>query len=230
MEQIAANLDHVRQRLVAACGRAGRAPDTVRLLAVTKGFGPSAIACAMAAGQSEFGENYIQEAMGKIDALAGKQATWHFIGPIQSNKTQDIAARFDWVHGIDRLKIAERLAAQRPAGLAALQVCVQVNISGEASKSGCTPESAAALCAQIAALPRLRLRGLMAIPAAVDSAESSRPAFRRLRTLLQQIAESGTVPAGFDTLSMGMSGDFEIAVEEGATIVRIGTAIFGARD
>ena len=231
MNDIAGNLAAVHQRLEQACARAGRAAGAVRLVAVSKPSPAAAIAAAAAAGQRDFGENYLQEALAKIETLAGSGLGWHFIGPVQSNKTRDLAARFDWVHGVERLKIAERLSAQRPETLPALNVCVQVNVSDEASKSGCSPDQAPALCAAVAHLPRLRLRGLMAIPAAVDAPETARPAFRRLRALFEQIRAAGAVAAAdFDTLSMGMSADFEVAVEEGATLVRVGSAIFGRRE
>jgi len=230
MNEIADNLGVVLQRLQSACARAGRLPDAVRLIAVSKAFPVQAVETAMAAGQCRFGENYLQEALGKIEMLGDAALEWHFIGPIQSNKTREIASHFAWVHGVERLRIIERLSAQRPQGLPPLNVCVQVNISGEASKSGCSLEQTPELCAAIAALPRLRLRGLMAIPEAVEDAEASRPAFRRLRTLFEQIHSAGAInPVDFDTLSMGMSGDFDVAVEEGATLVRVGSAIFGAR-
>ena len=230
MNEIADNLRMVLQRVESACARAGRPSETVQLIAVSKTFAAPAIAAAAAAGQRRFGENYLQEALEKIEALRDAGLEWHFIGPIQSNKTREIAANFAWVHGVERLRIIERLSAQRPQGLPPLNVCVQVNISGEASKSGCSLEQAPEMCAAIAALPRLRLRGLMAIPEAADSAEASRPAFHRLRTLFERIrADSAVNPADFDTLSMGMSGDFEAAIEEGATLVRVGSAIFGGR-
>jgi len=231
MNEIADNLGIVVQRLQSACARAGRAPDAVRLIAVSKTFPAAAVQAAAAAGQHRFGENYLQEALVKIQALADSALEWHFIGPIQSNKTREIASHFSWVHGVERLRIIERLSAQRPQDLPALNVCVQVNVSGEASKSGCALEQAPELCAAIAALPRLRLRGLMAIPEAVENAEAARPAFRQLRTLFERIRAGGAVkPADFDTLSMGMSGDFEVAIEEGATLVRVGSAIFGQRE
>jgi PLP dependent protein len=230
MNDIAGNLAAVHQRLEKACARAGRAVAAVRLVAVSKTFPAEAVAAAVAAGQRDFGENYLQEALAKIVAAGDARLCWHFIGPVQSNKTRDLAVRFDWVHGVERLKIAERLSAQRPETLPALNVCVQLNVSGEASKSGCAPEEAKALCAVVAGLPRLRLRGLMAIPAAVDDPEAARPAFRRLRELFEEIRNAGVAGADFDTLSMGMSGDFEVAVEEGATLVRVGSAIFGRRE
>jgi pyridoxal phosphate enzyme (YggS family) len=237
MNHIADNLAAILQRLDGACAAAGRAAGTARLVAVSKTFAAAAVAQAAAAGQRDFGENYLQEALPKIQALAsqglgnglGHGLVWHFIGPLQANKTREVAAHFDWVHGIERLKIAERLSAQRPDGLPPLQVCIQVNVSGEASKSGCAPEQAAGLCRAVAALPRLRLRGLMAIPAPAEDAEASRPAFRLLRSLLDSIRGAG-MPADFDTLSMGMSGDFEVAAQEGATLVRVGSAIFGRRE
>lgn len=233
MDPLASRLDAIRQRIAAATLRSGRAAGSARLIAVSKTFGAEAIAEAAAAGQDDFGESYVQEALRKIgsaETLAGRHLGWHFIGPIQGNKTAAIAAGFDWAHGVDRLRIAERLSAQRSPGREPLKVCVQVNVSGEASKAGCAPDEAAALCAEIAALPGLHLRGLMCIPEAVDDAELARPGFRRLRALFDAIRASGTVDAGlFDTLSMGMSGDFEVAIEEGATLVRVGSAIFGGR-
>jgi pyridoxal phosphate enzyme (YggS family) len=231
MNEITDNLAGLQQRMHAACLRSGRQPQSVGLIAVSKGFPAQAIAAAAAAGQRRFGESYLQEAQGKIEALAEARLEWHFIGPIQSNKTREIAACFAWVHGLERPRIAERLSAQRPAGLPPLNVCVQVNVSGESSKSGCSPQQAAELCSTVAALPGLRLRGLMAIPAAADRAEAARPAFRTLHSLLDQIRAAGAVKVlEFDTLSMGMSDDFEVAIEEGATLVRLGTAIFGSRE
>jgi len=226
LDDIGANVAAVRERMAAACKAAGRPADAVRLLAVTKTFGVEAIAQAMAAGVCEFGENYLQEAVAKISRLPREAVTWHFIGPIQSNKTRGIAETFDWVHGIDRPKIAQRLSDQRPADLPALQVCVQVNISGEASKSGCAPEEAESLCRAVAQLPRLTLRGLMAIPAPEESGRDVRADYRRLRELFDRLRRSGLQ---LDTLSAGMSHDLEIAIEEGSTLVRIGTAIFGER-
>lgn len=230
MNDIAGNLAAVLQAVKSASLAAGRPPAAVRLVAVSKTFPAAAIRAAAAAGQRAFGENYLQEALGKIGGLQDLGLEWHFIGPVQSNKTREIAAHFDWVHGVERLKIAERLSAQRRQTLPPLDVCVQVNVSGEASKSGCAPAEAPALCAAVAALPRLRLRGLMTIPEAAETAEQARPAFRALRQLHQAIRDAGAVdPALFDTLSMGMSGDFQAAIAEGATLVRIGSAIFGAR-
>ena len=230
--EIQARLEGLRQRIGHACARANRPADEVRLLAVSKAFGAPDLIAATLAGQNEFGENYVQEALTKINALgeAGLRPVWHFIGPMQSNKTRAIAEHFAWVHTIDRLKIAERLSTQRPEKLPPLEACVQVNVSAEDSKSGCTPAEAAALCAGVARLPRLRLRGLMAIPAPVERPEESRPHFRAVRALFESIRNGGGVdPQHFDTLSMGMSDDFEIAIEEGATLVRIGSALFGKR-
>jgi pyridoxal phosphate enzyme (YggS family) len=231
MNDIAGNLAAVLQRLRAACVCAGRPAGAAALVAVSKAFPAEAVAAAAAAGQRAFGENYVQEALAKMEALAALSLEWHFIGPVQANKTRELAVRFDWVHGLDRLKIAERLSAQRPRARPALNVCVQVNVSGEASKSGCSPEEAPALCAAAAKLPGLRLRGLMAIPAAGETPAQARPAFAALRELHKRIAAEGAVDAAaFDTLSMGMSADFEAAVEEGATLVRVGSAIFGKRE
>jgi len=227
---IADKLAQVHSRIASACVAAGRPVQSVTLLAVSKTFGVDAIAEAHAAGQRCFGENYVQEAVEKVAVLEGlvPRPEWHLIGPIQSNKTRVVAATFDWVHSVDRLKVAERLSAQRPAGLAPLSVCVQVNVSGEASKSGVAPAEVEAVARAVAALPRLRLRGLMAIPEAVaggDLAAQRRP-FRALRTLFDQLRSDGLA---LDTLSAGMSDDLEAAVLEGATMVRIGSAIFGRR-
>jgi PLP dependent protein len=224
MAGIAANLEHVRNRIRRACVAAGRPVDEVRLLAVSKTFDAAAIRAAHAAGQRDFGESYLQEALAKQAQLADAGLVWHFIGPIQSNKTRGIAQAFHWAHSVDRLKIAQRLSDQRPPQLPALQVCVEVNVSGEASKSGCSPEEASALCRAVAGLPRLRVRGLMAIPAPDADA---RAAFRRLRELFESIRGQG-LP--LDTLSAGMSDDLEAAIAEGSTIVRVGTAIFGRRE
>jgi hypothetical protein len=226
---IADKLAQVHSRIASACVAAGRPVQSVTLLAVSKTFGVDAIAEAHAAGQRCFGENYVQEAVEKVVALEGlvPRPEWHLIGPIQTNKTRVVAATFDWVHSVDRLKVAERLSAQRPAGLAPLSVCVQVNVSGEASKSGVAPAEVDALARAVAALPRLRLRGLMAIPevAGGDLAAQRRP-FRALRTLFDQLRSDGLA---LDTLSAGMSDDLEAAVLEGATMVRVGSAIFGRR-
>jgi len=230
MSSIAQHLQHVQQQIAQAAGQAGRVPSSVQLLAVSKTFGPEAVAEAVAAGQRVFGENYLQEALDKIAALPAlvpdTPLEWHFIGPIQSNKTRPIAEHFDWVHSVDRLKIAQRLSEQRPEELGPLNICLQVNISAEASKSGLTPEELPEVAAQVAQLPRLRLRGLMAIPAPSDDMKQQRAAFAAVRGLYEQL-RTGGLP--LDTLSMGMSADLEAAVAEGATIVRVGSAIFGAR-
>ena len=228
MTGIADTLQDTRARIAAACAAAGRAEQDVALLAVSKTFGPEAVREAHAAGQRAFGENYVQEALDKIAALADLRAEleWHLIGPLQSNKTRVVAETFDWVHSVDRLKVAERLSAQRPPHLPPLQVCLQVNVSGEASKSGVAPVEVAALAAQVAALPNLRLRGLMSIPEPAETFEAQRAPHRALFALLQALRRQGLA---LDTLSMGMSADLEAAVAEGATVVRIGTAIFGGR-
>ena len=219
---IRVRLAALHQRVAAACARAGRPPGAVTLLAVGKGQPAAALAAAAAAGQRDFAENYAQEALAKIAALPRAGLAWHFIGPLQSNKTGDVARHFDWVHGLDREKVAHRLSEQRPAGLPALNVCVQVNISGEASKSGVAPGEAFALCRAAASLPRLRLRGLMAIPAPGAGPE----AYRALRELYESLRRAGLE---LDTLSAGMSDDFEAAIAEGSTMIRIGTALFGQR-
>ena len=227
MSDIADNLARVRARVERAARAAGRPHATVAVLAVSKAHGPERVRAAYAAGQRLFGESYVQEALAKLDALSDLDADWHFIGPIQSNKTKLIATRFDWVHSIDRLKIAQRLSDQRPDDRPPLNVCLQVNVSGEASKSGSPPEQVAELAPALAALPGLRLRGLMAIPAPGPELGRQRAAFARVRLLLDGLNQAGL---GLDTLSMGMSGDLEAAILEGATIVRVGTAIFGPRE
>jgi hypothetical protein len=220
----------VEATIEAACRAAERPRSTVQLLAVSKTFPAEAVVEAVAAGQRAFGENYLQEGIDKIAAVAkalpDTPLEWHFIGPIQSNKTRPIAAHFDWVHTVERLKIAQRLSEQRPPGLGPLNICLQVNISGEASKSGIQPGELPALAQAVAALPNLRLRGLMAIPEPQEDPELQRLPFARLRALAQDIVKSGI---HLDTLSMGMSGDMRAAILEGATIVRVGSAIFGAR-
>jgi pyridoxal phosphate enzyme (YggS family) len=228
MASIEFKLQQVRHRIGAACLRAGRPVQSVTLLAVSKTFGAEMVREALAAGQSAFGENYVQEALPKIEALAGLEPgiDWHLIGPLQSNKARDVALAFDWVHSVDRLKVAERLSAQRPPDLAPLQVCLQINVSNERSKSGVSPEDLATLAREVAALPRLRLRGLMAIPAPVEGFEAQRGPHRRLRQMFEALRAEGLE---LDTLSMGMSADLEAAIAEGATIVRVGTAIFGQR-
>ena len=229
MASIALKLQQVRQRIAAACAAAQRPVQSVTLLAVSKTFGAGAVREAHAAGQRAFGENRVQEALAKIDALQDLRSSieWHLIGPLQSNKTREAAAAFDWVHSVDRIKLAERLSAQRPAGLPPLQVCLQVNTSGEASKSGVAPAVAAALAHAVAALPQLRLRGLMAIPAPAADPAAQRAAHGALRSLFDALCSEGLA---LDTLSMGMSADLEAAIAEGATIVRVGTAIFGDRN
>jgi len=226
MANIQANLQQVRQRIAEAESRFGRAAGSVRLLAVSKTRPAEDLLAAVAAGQTHFGESYLQEALEKITALADPALEWHFIGPIQANKTRKLAEHFDWVHSIDRLKIAQRLGEQRPQDLPPLQVCLQVNISGEASKSGVTPAQLPDLARAVAALPGLRLRGLMAIPAPEPDFDRQRATFRGVRELFERLQQTG-LP--LDTLSMGMSGDMEAAIAEGATMVRIGTDIFGQR-
>ncbi|WGG49657.1 YggS family pyridoxal phosphate-dependent enzyme [Rugamonas sp. DEMB1] len=261
MSTIAQNLQAVASTIVSTAQEAGRAADSVRLLAVSKTFGPEAVLEAVRAGQRAFGENYLQESLDKIAAVRAALAArpgepalaarpgepalaarpgepalaarpdqpaleWHFIGPIQSNKTRPIAEHFDWVHTVEREKIAQRLSEQRPAAMAPLNICLQVNISGEASKSGAAPAELAELARRVAALPNLRLRGLMAIPEPTEDYAEQRAAFAQLRQLYEQLRADGLA---LDTLSMGMSADLRAAVVEGATIVRVGSAIFGAR-
>jgi len=230
MGSIENNLQEVKRRISGAALAVGRPAAGVRLLAVSKTFGADAVRQAHAAGQRAFGENYVQEALEKIAALADLRPgiEWHLIGPLQSNKTRAVAEAFDWVHSVDRLKVAQRLAEQRPARLPPLQLCLQVNVSGEASKSGVLPAEAAALALAVAALPRERvaLRGLMAIPEPAGDFDAQRLPHRALHELLAALNARGLA---LDTLSMGMSADLEAAVAEGATIVRVGTAIFGGR-
>ncbi|MDP3672596.1 MAG: YggS family pyridoxal phosphate-dependent enzyme [Telluria sp.] len=230
MSTIAHNLQAVDASIVAAAKAAGRPRDAVQLLAVSKTFPAEAVLEAVAAGQRAFGENYLQEALDKIDALAralpGQALEWHFIGPIQSNKTRPIAASFDWVHTVDRLKVAQRLSEQRPPQLGPLNICLQVNISGEASKSGVASAELDELARQVAQLPNLRLRGLMAIPQPQTDFALQRAAFAGLRALFERLRADGIA---LDTLSMGMSADMVAAIAEGATIVRVGSAIFGSR-
>ena len=224
------SLDAVGRRIQQACEAAGRAPEEVRLLAVSKTVAAERVLALAAGGQRDFGENYLQEALDKQDRCAalapGTTLDWHYIGPIQSNKTRAIAERFEWVHSVDRERIARRLDEQRPAAAGPLSVCLQVNIDGEETKSGCSPQELPALAAAVAAMPRLRLRGLMAIPAPRADFAGQRQAFAAVRTLYEQLRGSGFA---LDTLSMGMSADLEAAIAEGATIVRIGTALFGDR-
>ena len=228
MASIDKRLQQVKGRISTASERAGRDVRSVTLLAVSKTQGPEAVREAVASGQHAFGENYVQEALDKAAALADLRPPleWHLIGPLQSNKTRLVAEAFDWVQSVDRLKIAQRLSEQRPATLPPLNVCLQVNISGEPSKSGLAPADVLPVARAVAALPRLRLRGLMAIPEPAGDFEAQRAPHRALRALFEQLNAEGL---GLDTLSMGMSADLEAAVAEGATIVRIGTAIFGVR-
>jgi pyridoxal phosphate enzyme (YggS family) len=226
MSTIASRLQVIRHRLADAARAARRRPEELRLVAVSKTFPPGAVREAHAAGQCEFAENYLQEALEKMRALADLPLTWHFIGPIQSNKTRPIAEHFTWVQSVDRAKIAERLSEARSAQAPPLQICIQVNVSGEASKSGVAPADAPALARKVRALPRLRLRGLMAIPRPTPDSAAQRSQFRILRELLEALNAEGME---LDTLSMGMSDDLEAAVAEGATMVRIGTGIFGER-
>lgn len=228
---ITSNLQEVWHAVKAATEQAGRDPSSVSILAVSKTFGPEAVIEAAGGGQVAFGENYVQEALDKQQAIQTLRPDlaleWHFIGPIQSNKTRPIAEHFAWAHAVDREKIARRLSEQRPPDLPPLNICLQVNVSGEASKSGISPEDLPALAKVVATLPNLRLRGLMAIPEPAEDFESQRKPFALMRSLQQQLAATGIMT---DTLSMGMSADMVAAIAEGATIVRIGTAIFGKRD
>ena len=228
MTTIGDKLQQVRTRIESACMACGRDASSVRLLAVSKTFPEAALREAHAAGQRSFGENYVQEGVAKVQALADLRGSieWHCIGPLQSNKTRPVAEHFDWVHGVDRLKIAQRLAEQRPAGMAPLQVCLQVNVDGGANKSGVAPGDLLALAQQVAELPNVQLRGLMAIPEPVEGFEAQRELFLRATALFEQMRAAG-VPV--DVLSMGMSGDLEAAVAAGSTMVRVGTAIFGGR-
>lgn len=219
-------IDALRSRITTAATRAGRSVDSVTLLAVSKGQSAEAIRAAAAAGLTDIGESYLAEALDKIDALADLPLSWHYIGRLQANKTRQVAERFAWVHGLDRLKIAERLAAQRPYHAPALNVCIQVNLAGEQSKGGVPAGQVPELAAAVAALPRLTLRGLMCIPPEETAPERQRAWFAGLRALADSLNTGGL---SLDTLSMGMSGDFEAAIQEGATIVRVGTAIFGPR-
>ncbi len=224
---ISARLQNLTVRIEAAAIAAGRSADAVSLLAVSKTWPAEAVRNAAAAGQRAFGENYVQEGVAKVEALADLGLEWHFIGPLQSNKTRLVANHFAWVHSIDRLRIAERLSEQRDVHLPPLQVCVQVNVSGEDSKSGVSPDELPALARAVAALPRLQLRGLMAIPEPTSDTALQRRRFAQVRQLRDQLASEGLA---LDTLSMGMSDDLEAAIAEGSTMVRVGTAIFGARN
>ena len=233
MAMIANNLQQVHERIAQACALAGRPVQSVTLLTVSKTFGPDAVREAVAAGEHRFGENYVLEGVEKIAALSdartasGTALEWHLIGPLQSNKTRVVAAHFDWVHSVDRLKIAQRLSEQRPAHLAPLQICLQVNISGESSKSGLRVDEVSEVARAVAALPRVTLRGLMAIPEPAADFDAQRAPHRALRELLARLQAGGL--AALDTLSIGMSADLDAAIAEGATIVRVGSAIFGTR-
>lgn len=229
MNTISYHLQSIQARIVQICEQAGRSSDSVQLLAVSKTFGVEAIQEGIDAGQLAFGENYVAEGVSKIQHFMSQRGllAWHMIGPIQSNKTRDVAQYFDWAHALDRLKIAQRLNEQRPDHLGALQVCIAVNVSGQASKSGIKPEEVMALAGAIAALPKLTLRGLMCIPEPADNLCDQRKPFALLRSLWEDLQKKG-YPV--DTLSMGMSDDLEAAILEGATIIRIGRGIFGARD
>ncbi|BFM13430.1 YggS family pyridoxal phosphate-dependent enzyme [Simiduia litorea] len=227
MHKIADKLMQVEARLQQASQLAHRQRDSIALLAVSKTQPAASLQAAFDAGQRDFGENYLQEALDKKQQLAALPICWHFIGPIQSNKTRPIAEQFDWVHSVDRLKVAQRLSAQRPESLNPLNICLQVNIDDEASKSGIAPAELSALAQQVLALPRVTLRGLMVIPKASSDPAQQRAAFAKTRQLRDQLSQ--TLAIELDTLSMGMSGDLEAAIAEGATIVRVGTDIFGAR-
>jgi PLP dependent protein len=226
MTMIANNLQRVRNRIAAACSARGRAPEAITLLAVSKTFDAAAVRLAHAAGQSAFGENYIQEAVEKMAALSDLPLQWHCIGPIQSNKTRLVAQHFDWVHTVDRLKTAQRLSDQRPPTLAPLQVCIQVNIDGGPTKAGVAPEAALELARQIQRLPHLRLRGLMTIPEPAADFAGACAVHTRARALWDALNAQGLQ---LDTLSMGMTADVEAAVQCGSTMVRVGSAIFGRR-
>lgn len=226
MTTIATRLQTVKSRIAEAARNAGRSPDDILLLAASKTNPPEKLREAWAAGQTVFGENYLQEGLIKIRALSDLPIEWHFIGPIQSNKTKPIAENFSWVHSIDREKIATRLSSARPESLPPLQVCVQVNVSGEVTKSGVDPEQAVELAAFVSQLPRLKLRGLMAVPELTSATALQREQFQVMRAIFEQLKRDGF---DVDTLSMGMSEDMDIAIAEGATIVRVGTAIFGPR-
>jgi len=225
-ELIATNLQALRAAVAAAAASAHRSVDSITLVAVSKGHGAAQVRAAAAHGVTNFGESYLQEALPKIDALRELPVSWHFIGRIQANKSAAIAAHFHWVHGVDRLKVAERLSAQRPHYAPPLQLCIQVNIAGEQGKAGVDPASAAELARSVAALPRLTLRGLMCILPAGQSAQDNAHAFHALALLLQQINAQG---GALDSLSMGMSSDYREAIQQGATLIRVGTALFGSR-
>ena len=223
---IADNIARVQAQMAAACQTTGRTPGSVQLLAVSKTWSAEAVRTAHAAGQTDFGENYIQEAVDKITCLRDLPLVWHCIGPIQSNKTRLVAEHFDWVHSIDRLKIAQRLSEQRPEHLPPLQVCIQVNVDGGETKSGVSPQDLPALAQAVTTLPRLRLRGLMTIPEPAETDAQMRTVHRQSKDLFEQLRAQG-LP--LDTLSVGMSADMAAAIAEGSTLVRVGTAIFGQR-
>ena len=230
MTMIVRNLQGVRDRITTACFAAGRRPDSVRLLAVSKTFGADAVLDAMSDGQRAFGENYIAEGVEKIRALQGRAGLeWHCIGPIQSNKTRLVAEHFDWVQSVDRLKIAQRLSEQRPAHLPPLQICLQVNLDGGANKSGVTPDELMALVKEVIQLPNLRLRGLMTIPEPAINFIACCALHSGAKALFDQINRAGVLLEAMDTLSMGMTADLEAAIHSGSTMVRVGTAIFGER-
>jgi pyridoxal phosphate enzyme (YggS family) len=224
--RVTENLRKISESIAATARRAGRDPASVTLVAVAKRQPLERVREAAAAGQRDFGENFLQEALETMDALDGENLIWHFIGAIQSNKTRPIAEHFDWVHTVDRAKIARRLNEQRPPDRPPLNICIQVNVDDEETKSGCAPEATAGLAATISEMPRLRLRGLMCIPAPAQDLEAQRRPFARLRSLLGDLNRAGY---GLDTLSMGMSADLEAAILEGATLVRVGTDVFGPR-
>lgn len=227
MSSIAQSLEKIRNRVTVLERRYGRHPGAVRVVAVSKTKPPEAVRAAAEAGQREFGENHVQDALSKLDALADLDLIWHFVGPIQSNKSRIVATRFDWVHSLDREKIARRLDDQRPENLPPLNVCIQVNVSGESSKSGVEPGAVKALADIVSTLPRLKLRGLMTLPRPCDDLDGQRRPFAELRGIQEALIGAGLA---LDTLSMGMTNDIEAAIAEGATMVRIGTAIFGARE
>lgn len=227
MSSIAQSLEKIRNRVTVLERQYGRPPGAVRVLAVSKTKPAEAVRAAFEAGQRDFGENHVQDALTKLDALTDLDLVWHFIGPIQSNKTRIVAARFDWVHSLDRKKIARRLNDQRPADRPPLNVCIQVNVSGESSKSGVEPNEVDALADVVSTLPRLKLRGLMTLPRPCDDLDRQRRPFAELRRLQEALIQDGYT---LDTLSMGMTNDMQAAIAEGATMVRIGTAIFGARE
>jgi pyridoxal phosphate enzyme (YggS family) len=220
------NIASVRERVARATAQCGRSVDSVTLIGVSKSQSAAAIDAAVRAGLTDIGESYLKEAVEKIDALRDRAIVWHFIGQIQANKTRPIAERFAWVHGVDRIRIAQRLSEQRPYYAPPLNICIQVNIGNEASKAGASPDDVPALVQAVGRLPRLKLRGLMCLPPEEDEPARQRHWFAEVRRLFERLNENG---AGLDTLSMGMSGDFEAAIAEGATMIRVGTALFGPR-